>query len=339
MRPHSRDTVDNARIQLRHGRSTRQVSKALGISIGLVAKIREKDKENIPEAKVGRPTKISKGTSHLLAEKYLIGDLESIHDAQQYVLSVNEGPVHDNTIRNHLKAEGVNAFVKQKKPSLSPKNMAERYKFALDHLEWTVEDWSKVMFSDETVISRIGSFGRKYYYSNREHKLQHPHHYIETKKSGGGKIMLWGCITYNRPGDLHWIEGTMNSAFYVDVLRKSVIPSQDWCGLDRSSFIFQQDNASIHTAAIVKQYFVKSKITTMKWPANSPDLSPIERVWAYVKQQLYRYPTPPKNMQETFDRVEEIWKSLPVDYLHKLYEMMPELMKKLKKARGGNLHK
>ena len=121
LRPNYCDTIAPVKTQLRHGKSARQVSQALGISIGSVATIREKDKENIPAAKSGRPAKISNETRHRLAQGYLTGDLQSIRDAQQYLLSINEGPVHDNTIRNHLKNEGVKAYVKQKKPSLSPK--------------------------------------------------------------------------------------------------------------------------------------------------------------------------------------------------------------------------
>ena len=56
---------------------------------------------------------------------------------------------------------GMKAVVKKKRPILSPKHRRERLDFALAHQEWTVEDWKKVVWSDETKINRLGSDGRK----------------------------------------------------------------------------------------------------------------------------------------------------------------------------------
>jgi len=53
------------------------------------------------------------------------------------------------------------AVVKKKRPFLSKKHRKERMDFALAHQYWTVEDWKKVVWSDETKINRLGSDGRK----------------------------------------------------------------------------------------------------------------------------------------------------------------------------------
>jgi hypothetical protein len=45
-----------------------------------------------------------------------------------------------------------------------------------------------------------------------------PHHIKETMQGKGGKILLWGCLTYWGPGDLSWIDGNMDAETYVDVL-------------------------------------------------------------------------------------------------------------------------
>ncbi|KAG0344839.1 hypothetical protein BG005_001644, partial [Podila minutissima] len=83
------------------------------------------------------------------------------------------------------------------------------------------------MFSDEMTISHIGSFGRKFYYSNQEHKCFKSHQVQETKQSGGGKIMVWGCTTYHGASDASWIPGKINSEAYINVLNDYVLTSRD----------------------------------------------------------------------------------------------------------------
>jgi transposase len=40
--------------------------------------------------------------------------------------------------------------------------------------------------------------------------------------------------------------------------------------------VFMQDNASIHIARVVKEWFNNSGIPVMEWPLYSPDLNLIE---------------------------------------------------------------
>lgn len=325
-------------IQLRQGRSTRQVAKDLGVSHGFVTKIYGKDKENIPEPKMGRPFKVSQRTKLALKTKFLRNDFDDeghkYQEAQGMICSVGEGPVHRETIRRYLRDEQVVARLKPDGPLLTEEHMEARRKFAKDHINWSVEQWKNVMFSDECIIRRVGSFGRQWYYSNDEHRLRHPHHFKQKKQGGGGRIMIWGCLTYFGVGDMCWVEGNMNADYYEHVLRDYVLKSRKWFKMDTSKFIFQHDNSSVHTATSVRNYLKEAKINVMEWPPNSPDINPIERIWAYIKQRLFRYPTRPANLQELFDRVEEIWTSVPTTFIQKLYEELPAKMRMLLRTRG-----
>ena len=136
--------------------------------------------------------------------------------------------VHEKTIRNYTNSEGLKAYVQQTNPMLTKKHREAGYRFAKEHIHWTVDDWKWMMFSDETIISRIGSFGRKFYYKRPEHKLIQEHQIKKTKQGGGGgKIMIWGCIIYFGVEDACWHPGKINAEAYINTLNDYVLQSRD----------------------------------------------------------------------------------------------------------------
>ena len=52
------------------------------------------------------------------------------------------------------------------------------------------------------------------------------------------------------------------------------------------SFILQQDNARAHTSFSTKDFFSREKVSLLDWPAQSPDINPIENVWAWMQGRI-----------------------------------------------------
>lgn len=132
--------ADHVKTLLCQGKSTRQIARKLQVSHGFVTKIRLQDKENIPEPKMGRLVKVSKRTrQEALKTKFLTNDFNdenhSYEEAQEYICSVSEGPVHRETIRCYLRAEGVKTRVKPDSPFLTNKHMTARHKSARNHIK------------------------------------------------------------------------------------------------------------------------------------------------------------------------------------------------------------
>ena len=73
----------------------------------------------------------------------------------------------------------------------------------------------------------------------------------------------------------------------------------------------------------------------LDWPAQSPDLNPIEHLWWHLKKRLNAYEEEPNGMQELWERVEREWNAIPVQVCVDLIESMPRRIAAVLKARGG----
>lgn len=208
----------------------------------------------------------------------------------------------------------------------------------MEHINWTVEDWKRVIFSDESKFQLFRSDGREYCYikpgqthSKRASK--------KTVKHGGGNVIVWGCITSKGVGALHRIEGIMDGPGYVEILKKNLHKSLRKHGLKsagRYRYLFQQDNDPKHRSKVAEAWFTRKRIRRLTWPSNSPDMSIIEHVWDQL-DRLVRARNPlPRNLEEMWKALEEEWVNFPLDSLDKLFESMPRRVAALLKARGGH---
>ena len=70
-----------------------------------------------------------------------------------------ELPVSDRTIRRRAVEAGLFSRRPAKKPLISLKKQKKRLLFALFHIDWNVQKWRTVLFSDESKFNIIGSDG------------------------------------------------------------------------------------------------------------------------------------------------------------------------------------
>ncbi|OQR85900.1 hypothetical protein ACHHYP_20530, partial [Achlya hypogyna] len=86
--------------------------------------------------------------------------------------------------------------------------------------------------------------------------------------------MVWGVFFAGGKSNLVFLEGNQDSVAYTTTLKKHLLPVM------RRNFhrnaVFQQDNASIHTAKVTQDFFISEKVKVMDWPAKSLDLNTIE---------------------------------------------------------------
>ena len=101
--------------------------------------------------------------------------------------------------------------------------------------------------------------------------------------------MIWGCICYDGVGTLTAVEGNINSAKYIDILDKNLWPVVVGY-FEGKEYLFMDDNSPVHRAHTAENYKDQNEVhvTSMEWPAKSPDLNIIENIWLYMKRELQK---------------------------------------------------
>jgi len=79
----------------------------------------------------------------------------------------------------------------------------------------------------------------------------------------------------------------------------------------------------------------QKKIDKMNWPANSPDLNPIENIWKLLKDNIQKQKNFPKTVDELKTALSEEWSKFDVSILRKVVDSMPQRIEAALDAKGG----
>lgn len=157
-------------------------------------------------------------------------------------------------------------------PRLEDRHVEARLAFCRAHVN---DDWSRTMFTDESRFATSPDCPVKQWIKTGENI------YMVSEKFPKS-YMVWGGIVGNMKTPLLMCPNRMDAGGYIQLLETGrVVEFLRQNGVA----IFQQDGAKCHTAKKTRLWFEGQGVVLLNgWPANSPDLSPIEQIWGIAKR-------------------------------------------------------
>lgn len=316
--------------------SDKEIAFQCGVHKSTVARVwkRTQITQRISDAKrSGRPSKLGPREKRYVVRMLNTKEGKTATQIQQNFFSKTGRKVSRMTVSRTLRQAGYVSRVKKKKPMLTPSHMKRRIRWANEFRNFKLEDWKYVVWSDETKFNLINSDGKEYYWTKNPGILT-PDSIKATKKYGGGCLMIWGCMTWNGLGICKKIDGIMNADVYSKILREELMSSLAFYDLNPEHIIFQHDNDPKHTSRLAKETLEELKIEVMEWPAQSPDLNPIEHLWNHIEYNLRKPNKSYSTKDELWEDLEPLLNKKYTKFCQKLIRTMNQRVNDVKKANG-----
>ncbi|GFY26184.1 transposable element Tc1 transposase [Trichonephila clavipes] len=240
------------------------------------------------------------------------------------------------TVQRELHASNLYGRVGIRKPLVTARHALQRRQWCRTHRQWTPQQWQQVIWSDESTFTLFQTTGRVYVWRMPEEAFA-PECIVPTVKHGGGSLMVWGAISWHGLGPLVTLHDKVKAAHYVNILGDQVHP------FVQTSFpgecpLYQDDNASIHTAKIIQEWFAEreGEVGHLDWPPQSPDLNIIEHLWGYLESKLRARFPPPSTISALESALHEEWLHIPLQVVHDLYGSIPRRIESFFFDKGKN---
>ena len=235
-------------------------------------------------------------------------------DLQQQPLSLKE-----LTLNLALKYQGTlfplrlneinpNSRVASTKPYICKKNKMSWLKFATEYVIWMDEQCDCVHFSDESKFNLFGCDGKPFVRRSPKERYS-PLGTKSSIKFGGVIVMVFGMISAAGIGLFVWLHGKINATAYKEILKKHAVPILR-TAINQPA-VFMQDNAPCHATKSVKTFLSKKDVAVIEWPAQIPDMNPIENVWKLLNERLNEQN--PRNVEELWTNFKGEWEKICVD--------------------------
>ncbi|GFX12229.1 transposable element Tcb2 transposase [Trichonephila clavipes] len=166
------------------------------------------------------------------------------------------------TIRNRLHGVGLYARRPMVCVRLTSRHRRDRREWATEHVNWRRNEWSNVLFSDESRFS-VHPDNRRIFIWRDRFSRNNPAFVHESVRFGGGGVLVYGGISIDGHTDPYIIrDGPLTARRYRDeILRPIVVP---YAAAIEDDFILMDDNCRPHRANLVEDFLFEEGIVRME---------------------------------------------------------------------------
>jgi hypothetical protein len=149
----------------------------------------------------------------------------------------------------------------------------------------------------------------------------------------GPKLHLWAGISARGATQIEIFDKNLNARRYVNILRKHK-PEMD--NLYEDGYWFQQDNHPVHRSKIASNFIERNFEDVVEWPPYSPDLSPIENLWVWLKREVGK--DMPRTIEDLRKSIRRNWERVTPEFLQPYFDSLPRRIEELIEAKGSRLN-
>lgn len=316
------------------GLTDNQIAKKIGCTRATVSRWKNERSVATPfqdKKRSGRPSKLTPALQLKIQKIARAKKRRSTRIVARQLRQQKLANISHESVRQALRSGGLSPFKRRKQPRLLERHIRQRKAWLR---RTNNEMWSHVVFSDEKLFYLVRP-------ANRSHDIvwaANPHEVPpEEVVPQSSRLHVWGAISSRGKTKLAFLEGPLNAPKYVKILEQFLLPAakkqfgdEKWC--------FMQDHATAHDAKSTQAWIrenVPSFFDSESWPAKSPDLNPIENLWAILEEKCNREAIATKSGFKS--QLAKTWNQLEQSTITHLIDSMPERRKALRKAKGGHI--
>lgn len=316
------------------GKTMREIAQIIGkthVAVFYVIKTYKDEGRIAPATRSGRPMSTSERLNKRIITISRSDPTISVPKIRSKLMAEGHQPPSNETIRRRLHAAQLHGRVSRKLPYVSKVNLAKRMAFYEQNVLKDPSYWNRVLWTDESMIRIRHSHGRAYVWRRVGEEFSfacaRP-----TSQSFQQGIMVWSCISSYGVGKIVLLEGRVTAVVYRKLLEEVIVP--EGRRLIGPDFVLQQDNAPIHRAKLVDQYLEENQIDHLKWPPQSPDLSPIENMWALLKMRIEE--KRPQSIAQIKEYVVDTWNEITPEECRRVTLTFPSRLATMSHRNGGH---
>ena len=297
-----------------------------GYKRGFVSKWYNRESTEV-SPRSGRPKKLSTAVRKTIVRHLTLS--AKTHSSQSLRAVAQKVGLSKDSVRNARIASGLKPYLKKLEPMHRKITPAKRLKFATNRRN---ADWSKYVFVDEKKF-QLYALGNRHndvvYVFDKEDVP------VQVQVAHPPKVNVWAGMSAKGTVGIEIFEENMNAEKYKTILKTTMLPAAKKL-YPNKKFTVLQDGDPKHRAKIVQQWFADEKIDVIppsEWPGYSPDLNPIENLWAILQERVRK--REPKTVEALKKAIRDEWKKIDIPLLENLALSMSQRLKTVRRLKGG----